>query len=65
MSERINLADPEFEPTDAQLIELSTRAFSGVRKEREEALADLRAKIAAARAEVLQSLDTGRAEATK
>jgi len=57
MSERINLADPEFEPTDAQLIELSTRAFSGVRRAREEALAELRAKIAAARAEVLRSLD--------
>ncbi len=57
MSERINLADPEFEPTDAQLIELSVRAFAGVRSARENAFQKLRAEIAVARESVLRELD--------
>jgi hypothetical protein len=51
MSEPINLADPSFEPTDEQLAGLMARAFAGVRGARERAMANLRAEIAAARAE--------------
>jgi len=46
----INLADPDFEPTDAQLIGLSSRAFAGVREAHERQLAELRASIEVARA---------------
>ena len=51
-----NLTDPDFEPTDDDLIGLSRRAFSGVRDQHEKALDKLRADIDAARAEVLQRL---------
>ncbi len=43
MAER--LADPDFEPTDEQLIELSRAAFAGVREQHEQALARLHAGI--------------------
>ena len=56
MSDVINLADPEFEPTDAQLIGLSTRAFAGVREAHERQLAELRAQVAAARTAALAAL---------
>ena len=56
MSDVINLADPEFEPTDAQLIGLSTRAFAGVRQAHERQLAELRAQVAAARTAALAAL---------
>lgn len=49
MSDRVDLADPDFEPTDEQLMELSRRAFSGVKAARAESRAKLRAEIAAAR----------------
>jgi hypothetical protein len=45
----INLSDPDFEPTDEQLIGLSARAFAGVRAAHQRALAKLRAEIAEAR----------------
>jgi hypothetical protein len=57
VSERVNLADPEFEPTDEQLIELSVRAFSGVRQAHEKALERLRAEIAKTGAAALRELD--------
>jgi hypothetical protein len=53
----INLADPAFEPTDEQLVGLSTRAFAGVRAAHERSMARLRAEIAVARDEALKSLD--------
>lgn len=56
MTDVINLADPEFEPTDAQLIGLSTRAFAGVREAHEQQLRELRAKIEAARTAALAAL---------
>jgi hypothetical protein len=56
VSDVINLADPEFEPTDAQLIGLSTRAFAGVRQAHERQLAELRAQVAAARTAALAAL---------
>lgn len=33
MNEYKNLADPDFEPSDAQLLELSRNAFAHIRKE--------------------------------
>ena len=45
MGDGINLMDPEFEPTDEQLIGLSKRAFAGVRAEHEAALTRMRARI--------------------
>jgi hypothetical protein len=57
MSERRNLADPAFEPTDADLMELSREAFAGVREARDRTLEELRAKIATLRAQVLRDLD--------
>lgn len=56
MSDVINLADPEFEPTDVQLMGLSTRAFAGVRAEHEGQLRELRAKVDAARVAALAAL---------
>lgn len=57
MSAPINLADPECEPSDAQLVELSTRAFAGVRLSQVERLRRLRAEIEVARMRALQRLD--------
>lgn len=57
MSDRIDLADPDFEPSDAQLIGLSTRAFAGVRETREQSQRDLRAKVEKARAAALAALE--------
>ena len=41
MGDAINLADPDFEPTDEQLMELSKRAFADVKERHETALARL------------------------
>ena len=49
----INLADPDFEPSDEDLEGLMRRAFAGVRDEHEQALSTLRGKIAEAEAEAL------------
>ena len=48
-----NLASAEYEPTDADLIELSHEAFAGLREARERSMAQLREQIATARAESL------------
>ena len=47
----VNLADPEFEPTDEQLGELFKRAFADVDNKHRESLARLRAEIARLRAD--------------
>jgi hypothetical protein len=49
-----NLADPDFEPSDEDLIGLSQRAFAGVREQHERVLEKLRAEIELARAEILR-----------
>jgi hypothetical protein len=49
----VNFADPEFEPTDAELEELSHEAFSDVAARRARALEQLQERIAALRADVL------------
>jgi hypothetical protein len=56
MGDAINLADPEFEPTDEQLIGLSKRAFEGVAARHEAVLARLRAEIRAMSAQVIKDL---------
>lgn len=56
MGDSINLADPAFEPTDAQLQGLSSRAFAGVRAAHAASLERLREAIAVERAKVLESL---------
>lgn len=56
MSNNKNLADPDFEPTDEDLIGLSQRAFAHVRKEHEELRVKLRADIAAAREVAMKRL---------
>lgn len=38
MAARVDLADPEFEPTDEQLTELSRSAFADVRAVRDAAM---------------------------
>ena len=65
MTQRINLADPDFEPTDEQLIGLSHRAFSGVAEARGLALAKLRAAISAARVQALQAYEARRRAAAE
>ncbi len=57
MGETINLADPDFEPSDEQLIELSRRAFGDVKARHEAALARLRAEIAARGKQLLRELE--------
>jgi hypothetical protein len=56
MGDAINLADPDFEPTDEQLIGLSKRAFAGVAARHEAALARLRAEIKVMSARTLKDL---------
>jgi hypothetical protein len=51
-----NLADPDFEPSDEDLIGLSQRAFAHVRKAHEESMVKLRADIAAAREVAMKRL---------
>ena len=48
----INLADPDFEPTDEELIELSKRAFAHVPAQSAKRRAQLEADVAAAREKV-------------
>jgi hypothetical protein len=57
MSERVNLADPDFEPSDAQLAELMRGAFAGVRPAQVEMERKLRAEIALARSGALRRLE--------
>jgi hypothetical protein len=57
MSDRVNLADPDFEPTDEQLQELSARAFAGVPSANRAALERIRAQIAHERQIVLRALE--------
>jgi hypothetical protein len=57
MSERINLADPDFEPTDEQLEGLMKRAFADVGARHREAMERMRARIASLREEAIRDLD--------
>lgn len=57
MSEAINLADPDFEPSDEQLAGLMQRAFAGVRPAQVAMQRKLREEIAVARSHALRRLD--------
>lgn len=46
MAARINLADPDYEPTDEDLARLMHDAFAGLADAREESLRAMRARIA-------------------
>jgi predicted short-subunit dehydrogenase-like oxidoreductase (DUF2520 family) len=63
MTERINLADPDFEPTDVQLTGLAARAFADVVKQHQAALVKLRAEIRTARERALAILEEQRTTA--
>jgi hypothetical protein len=51
------LSDPEFEPSDEQLVALARDAFANVAQQRRAVLLELRSKIAALRAEALARLE--------
>jgi hypothetical protein len=51
-----HLSDPDFEPSDEQLIELSRRAFEHVPEQRRAALARLHAEIRRLQQEGLREL---------
>lgn len=50
---QLNLADPECEPTDEELIGLAHRAFAGLREAAAHRAASLRNELAEARTEAL------------
>ena len=52
-----DLADPDVEPTDAELLGLATRAFAGIRAAQEQTHQRIRAEIAAERERSLARLD--------
>ncbi len=54
MKDYKNLADPDFEPTDAQLLELTRRAFAHIREEDELRLQKMRQRIATGQLELLK-----------
>jgi hypothetical protein len=56
VSDRKNLADPAYEPSDEDLIGLANRAFAHVRDAHEESLRKLRVDIATARQAALEWL---------
>jgi hypothetical protein len=56
MDEPKRLADPDFEPTDDDLVGLSKRAFAHVPAAREESLRRMRGEIATARKSALERL---------
>jgi hypothetical protein len=57
MSERVDLADPDFEPTDEQLQELSRRAFAQVKARHDEAMDRLSQQIAEASAATMKRFE--------
>jgi len=57
MGEPVNLTDPEFEPSDEDLVGLSTRAFAGVRTANTEIVRKLRAEIEVARERAVRRLE--------
>lgn len=60
-----NFADPDFEPTDEQLEQLSREAFADVARKNEEALARLRAQVAKLCADSLARLSPPTADPEK
>ena len=56
MDGKINLADPDFEPTDEQLQELMRQAFAHIPKQNEDRLRLMRDQILQGRIELLKQL---------
>ena len=55
MKSVINLANPEFEPTDEQLRQLSKVAFAGLQRANEQRLYQLRSNVLEARTEAFKA----------
>jgi hypothetical protein len=55
----MNLADPDYEPSDEQLIGLAKRAFAGLKEAESARLAKLRSDLVRARDEALARLTRG------
>lgn len=64
MNPERNLADPDFEPTDAQLQELTRSAFAHVQAAHDASLNRLRLEIAQARMLALQRISGVLSEAS-
>lgn len=64
MERKIDLADPDFEPSDDELQELSRRAFAGVGKKYSVALKRLEEDIERSRREVLAHVEAELAKAS-
>lgn len=62
MSRKVDLADPAFEPTGAELQELAARAFAGLKQTRERSLERVRTEVAERRRIVLDVLRACAAE---
>ena len=60
MKSVINLSNPEFEPTDEQLRQLSTDAFAGLHRANEQRLRQLRSTVLEARAEAFKAFRLGK-----
>jgi hypothetical protein len=65
MGDAIDLADPDFEPTDEQLEGLSKRAFAGVGEKYDAAFAKLNAEIQAQQIQVLKEVEERRVARAK
>ena len=63
MERKVDLANPDFEPSDEELQELSRRAFAGVGKKYSAALRRLEADIERSRREVLARVEAALAKA--
>jgi hypothetical protein len=62
MDGKINLADPDFEPSDAQLQELMRRAFAHIPEQNERRLRLMRERIKLGRIELLKRLHEKKAQ---
>lgn len=62
MTHRVNLADPNYEPTDEDLQRLSREAFSGLSEQEIEMEARLRREVSALRIEALAYAEALRAK---
>ena len=60
MQQVIDLSNPEFEPTDEQLLELSKRAFADAEPSHQRQLSILEQQISQARRVLLENLKVNR-----
>jgi len=62
---RPNFADPDYEPTDEDLLELTQEAFAGLAEERARSLREMNERIARAQREALRDLELRRSGARR